>query len=216
MRGLTKKQVANFLLPRVGTIENAPSAAKFSCALLALYAGCGKKIIEAYYPLEEIIQMGYAELHGTRYVLSSLAKKHLDIERTSKSDWRVDEVIKTYRKLMLERAEIAWDPASGWTDTDFARAGKAAKQMLRSAAASPRLKGNLTEETVLEYVKKVLRSMIYSAGDDYYFYRSKGWDIWTLARSFNRYTFSMREMLPRPSKKQSPVDKPTSTGRTIL
>lgn len=216
MKGLTKKQAANFLLPHVGVSERPDSAARLSCALLALYSGCGKKIIETYYPLEEIVQMGYAERHGTKHVLSALAKKHLGIEATSEADWRVTEIVNTYRALLLERAEIAWDPATGWNDADRGRAGKAAKQMLLSAAASPHLKDKLTEENVLEYVKRVLRAMVYSEGDDYYFYRSKGWDIWTLARSFNRYVFSMRQVLPKAAKKESPVDQASSTGRKPL
>lgn len=216
MKGLTKKQAANFLLPHVGASERPDSAARLSCALLALYAGCGKKIVETYYPLEELVQMGYAEQKGNRWTLSALAHKHLGIEAAQSADWRVEKVIKTYRALLLERAEIAWDPASAWNDADWSRAGKAAQQMLRSAAASPHLKDKLTEENVLEYVQRILRAMVYSEGDEYFYYRSKGWDIWTLARSFNRYVFAMRQLLPKAAKKESPVDQTSTTGRKPL
>lgn len=216
MKGLTKKQAANFLLPHVGVSERPDSAARLSCALLALYAGCGKKIVETYYPIEELVQMGYAEQHGTKHVLSDLAKKHLEIEATSNTDWRVKKVINTYRALLMERAEIAWDPASAWNDADWSRAGKAAQQMLRSAAASPHLKDKLTEENVLEYVQRVLRAMVYSEADQYYYYRRRGWDICVLANSFNGYVFSMREVLPKATKKESPVDQASSTGRKPL
>lgn len=214
--GICKKELANFLLPHIGKSENPDSAARLSCALLAIYAGCGKKIIEAYYPLSEIVEAGYAERHGTRWVLSKLAKSHLGIEEKKPfnpyfANEILERIIGCYGGLLKERAEINWDPIPTWGQEDWARGKKAVKEMIQVALASPHLRKGDPPERVARYVEQTLRAMIYSEGKDFYFFNSRGWNLFTLAYAFRDYVFRMRSL--RNSK---PAEKPSTTGRQKL
>lgn len=208
---LSKKELKNFLYPHIGTKENPDSAARLSCALLATYAGCGKKIIEAYYLLAELIQMNYVEMHGSRYTLSALALRHLGIEKQTKSpDPLVKPVIHAYRDLMFER--FKWDPAKAWNRNKWTRAGAAALRILEVARVSPHLPADSTADQVFDYIKRVLRAMVYSEDRDYTYFASKAWDIWILADSFNNYVFRMRSRLPKSQENT----KPATTGERKL
>lgn len=209
-KGLSKKQVKNFLLPHIGIGDNPDSAARLSCALFAVYAGCGKRIVETYCSLEMLLMMDLVEKAGTRYRLTGLAKKRLDIEDKKESDPRVKDVVMTYRRLMVER--FKFDPGKAWNQADHRRAGSAAKEMLRAAAQSPHVKKDDPTE-VLRYVQQILRAMIYSEDSDYRYYNSRGWDMWILAKSMNRYVF---KVLNLKAKRVDTISQPHSTGRQKL
>lgn len=185
-------------LKRVLTFEHPPGEAfpdQGKLALLAVLAGCGKRQVERYAPVEDLIKAGWIErAKNGRLSLCESAIELLGLEVTEKKepDSRIKPLIGAYRDLMKER--FHFDPAEEWDDSEWGNYSRAAQKILRVASIAPQVKG-ASPERVLEFAKQTLRAMIYTEDKkDFAYYNGQGWDFWVLAKSFNRYVFRMRSL----------------------
>jgi len=197
-------------LKRILTFSYPPGEAfpnEGKLALLAVLARCGKRQVEKFASVDELIRGRWIEKTKSGHLrLCESTVEMLNLERAvhTEPDPRVKKVIGAYRDLMKERFHI--DPAKAWNKSEWGSYSRAAQKVLQAAAIAPQVKG-AAPERVLEFARQTLRAMIYTDDKkDFAYYNGQGWDFWVLAKSFSRYIFRMRRLETRMAEERTAAE----------
>lgn len=186
-------------LKRILTFEHPPDEPfpdEGKLALLAVFARCGKRQVEKFAPVDELIRGGWIEKTKSghlRLCESTVELLKLERDTCKEADPRVKKLIGAYGALIKERFHK--DPVRLWNQADWGRYSRAAAEMLRVAALAPQCEKRSPEE-ILEFVRQTLRAMVYTEDPgDFAYFKSRAWDFWVLVKAFSgKYVFEMLKL----------------------